>query len=402
MEEFLRASKKALEGLENFRKIKVVMGNESCDLDSAVCALVHGFWHFDKLKTEHVDDVAVIPLLNVTKRMFKIKTEVVYVMKENNIPLELLTFRDEIDLRELSERQMLELSLVDHHTLTDYDVSLAGSVVEVIDHRPQDTNWPWTGRDINLEKVGSCATLVARNILDKNPRLVDQQISSLLKGNYLSRPILIDTSNFSESVARATQLDIQVMQELEKISTNTEPGGGSSGSTGCGDSSGKSTPLETQTNRNKIYSAILNAKTDISCLSPEDLILKDLKFVNGIPIPGLPILVEEFLNLNAALEALNSFTRERESQHQHRLTVILGMNLKGQVVKRDLGVFSFLPNDLENKIVKALESVDSGLDLSPSLSTSKENWSLKLYKQGNVRATRKQILPIIQSASAGC
>ncbi|CAD6232925.1 GSCOCG00007051001-RA-CDS [Cotesia congregata] len=349
------------------------MGNESCDLDSAVCALVHGFWHFDKLKTEHVDDVAVIPLLNVTKRMFKIKTEVVYVMKENNIPLELLTFRDEIDLRELSERQMLELSLVDHHTLTDYDVSLAGSVVEVIDHRPQDTNWPWTGRDINLEKVGSCATLVARNILDKNPRLVDQQISSLLKGNYLSRPILIDTSNFSESVARATQLDIQVMQELEKISTNTEPGG-----------------------------AILNAKTDISCLSPEDLILKDLKFVNGIPIPGLPILVEEFLNLNAALEALNSFTRERESQHQHRLTVILGMNLKGQVVKRDLGVFSFLPNDLENKIVKALESVDSGLDLSPSLSTSKENWSLKLYKQGNVRATRKQILPIIQSASAGC
>lgn len=81
------------EGLENFRKIKVVMGNESCDLDSAVCALVHGFWHFDKLKKEHVDDVAVIPLLNVTKRMFKIKTEVVYVMKENNIPLELLTFR---------------------------------------------------------------------------------------------------------------------------------------------------------------------------------------------------------------------------------------------------------------------------------------------------------------------
>lgn len=105
---------------------------------------------------------------------------------------------------------------------------------------------------------------------------------------------MIDTSNFSESVARATQLDIQVMQELEKISTNTEPDGSSSSSsiTDCGDGSGKSTPLETQTNRNKIYSAILNAKTDISCLSPEDLILKDLKFVNGIPIPGLPILVE--------------------------------------------------------------------------------------------------------------
>lgn len=98
---------------------------------------------------------------------------------------------------------------------------------------------------------------------------------------------MIDTSNFSESVARATQLDIQVMQELEKISTTTNTNSNSNSS-----SSGKSTPSETQTNRNKIYSAILNAKTDISCLSPEDLILKDLKFVNGIPIPGLPILVE--------------------------------------------------------------------------------------------------------------
>ncbi|XP_008550742.1 exopolyphosphatase PRUNE1 [Microplitis demolitor] len=395
MEEFLGASKKALENLGKFKKIKVVLGNESCDLDSAVCTLVHGLWHYDKLKCEHVDDVAVIPVLNVTKRMFRIKTEVVYVFKDNNVPLELLTFRDDIDMRELSERQMLELSLVDHHTLTDYDVSLADSVVEVIDHRPQDTNWPWTGRDINLKKVGSCATLVARNILDKNPRLLDQQISSLLKG-----PILIDTSNFSESVARATQLDIQVMQELEKISTTTNTNSNSNSS-----SSGKSTPSETQTNRNKIYSAILNAKTDISCLSPEDLILKDLKFVNGIPIPGLPILVEEFLNLNGALEAVNSFTRERESQqepqHQQRLTVILGMNLKGQVVKRDLAVFSFLPNDLENKIVKALESGNAELDLSLCRSTFKENWSLKLYKQGNVRATRKQILPIIQSASAG-
>lgn len=43
-------------------------------------------------------------------------------------------------------------------------------------------------------------------------------------------------------------------------------------------------------------------------------------------------------------------------------------------------------------------------DLALSLvsSISKENWSLKLYKQGNVRATRKQILPIIQSALVGC
>ncbi|XP_034942257.1 exopolyphosphatase PRUNE1 [Chelonus insularis] len=371
MEEFLRESKSALNKLDEFTKVKVILGNETCDLDSAVCSLTHGLWHYDNLKNKNIQDVAVIPVLNIKKNELKLKTEVVYLFNEHQVPLELLTFRNEIDLSDLNKRQMLELSLVDHHTLSDYDTSLADAVLEVIDHRPQDPNWMWTGRDVNLEKVGSCATLIARNILEKNPKLLDFHISSLLRG-----PILIDTCNFSESAARATPLDIKVTRELEKIIDT------------C--SSTK------QDSKDEIYSRILSAKTDIGCLSSEDLLLKDLKFVNGIPIPGLPILVKEFLNLNGALEAVNAFTRERECC----LTILLGMDLKENVAKRDLAVFSFLPNDLENKITKALEE-SSVAKLSLLESTSKENWSLKLYKQENVRATRKQILPIIQSASAG-
>lgn len=91
--------------------------------------------------------------------------------------------RDEIELEKLGNEKKLELCLVDHHSLSEQDASLADSVVEIIDHRPQDPNWLWTGRDIiNLEKVGSCATLVAQTIFTKNPAILNAQISNLLQG----------------------------------------------------------------------------------------------------------------------------------------------------------------------------------------------------------------------------
>ncbi|XP_015122140.1 exopolyphosphatase PRUNE1 isoform X1 [Diachasma alloeum] len=366
MEDFLVTSRHALKNLDKYEKIRVILGNESCDLDSAVCSLVLGLFHYSMLEKADTKNAGVIPLLNIPKREFKIKTEVVFHLQHHGIQLEHLSFRDEIELKNLSNEKKLELCLVDHHTLNEHDASLADSVVQVIDHRPQDPNWLWTGRDINLEKVGSCATLVARRIFEEKPDILNAQISNLLQG-----PILVDTCNFSAEAGRATPLDIEIMEKLESLRQE------------------KATKT-----RDEIHSLILDAKTDISSLSPEDLLIKDLKYVNGIPIPGFPILVEEFLNLNRALDAVNSFTSEREC----RITILLGMDFKRDVVKRDLAVFSFLPNELENRIRLALEQSD--LDLQQVSEKSKENWCLRLYKQGGVRATRKQIVPIIQSATA--
>lgn len=73
------------------------------------------------------------------------------------------------------------------------------------------------------------------------------------------------------SAARATTIDIQVMETLDKmlgVSLNQE-------------------------DRDKLYLKILNAKIDISSLSPMEILQKDLKLINGIiAIPGFPILVE--------------------------------------------------------------------------------------------------------------
>lgn len=76
----------------------------------------------------------------------------------------------------------LELILVDHHTLANEDVALKPSVVTIIDHRPLDPAWSWPNVLLNVETVGSCATLVARNVLQKNPDILDTQLSSFLRG----------------------------------------------------------------------------------------------------------------------------------------------------------------------------------------------------------------------------
>lgn len=95
-------------------------------------------------------------------------------------------FRDQLDLEILNNEKKLEIVLVDQHTLPEKDKCLINSVVEIIDHRPQDPRWLWTGKVINLEIVGSCATLVAKSLVEKNSKSLDPVVCSLLRGKLIT------------------------------------------------------------------------------------------------------------------------------------------------------------------------------------------------------------------------
>jgi hypothetical protein len=79
--------------LSSYRTIRVVLGNQTCDLDSAVCALVQGLLEYVDAKKHGQDDVAVIPVMNIPEKEFRIKTEVVYSLRIHDIQPYLLTFR---------------------------------------------------------------------------------------------------------------------------------------------------------------------------------------------------------------------------------------------------------------------------------------------------------------------
>lgn len=79
--------------LSFYQTIRVVLGNPTCDLDSAVCALVQGLLEYTDVEKQRLANVAVIPVMNIPEKEFRIKTEVVYSLKSHGISPSFLTFR---------------------------------------------------------------------------------------------------------------------------------------------------------------------------------------------------------------------------------------------------------------------------------------------------------------------
>jgi len=91
-------------------------------------------------------------------------------------------FRDGIDLKQLQMAGKLQLTLVDHHVLSPANEFLRTSVVEIIDHHPQDPAWLWSQQKVTLTTVGSCCALVANEVIRRCPQLINRQVAALLYG----------------------------------------------------------------------------------------------------------------------------------------------------------------------------------------------------------------------------
>lgn len=88
----------------------------------------------------------------------------------------------------------------------------------------------------------------------------------------LTGTILLDTVNFSKSADRTRELDIKVVEQLENILKIPKTG-----------------LLEY---RSKIFNDLSAARTDITSLTPIQILFKDMKKLGHIPISGMPILIE--------------------------------------------------------------------------------------------------------------
>ncbi|XP_040394567.1 exopolyphosphatase PRUNE1 isoform X3 [Cygnus olor] len=115
MERFVEGRRAALqENIQCHQEVHVVMGNEACDLDSAVSALALAYF---LAKTSSPPKAAFIPVLNIPRSDFALRTETTLLLREQGIAETSLIFRDEIDLARLHQAGLLSLTLVDHHVL---------------------------------------------------------------------------------------------------------------------------------------------------------------------------------------------------------------------------------------------------------------------------------------------
>ncbi|XP_078143399.1 exopolyphosphatase PRUNE1 isoform X3 [Centroberyx gerrardi] len=248
MEDFLSRCRQAVQAdaAEAGPGFHVVLGNEACDVDSMVSALAYAYFLFKTVQSE----MLALPVLNICQSEFVLRSDSVFLLRQTGLSADLLLFRDQLDLLHLQRAGRLRLTLVDHNVLPSADAGLEGAVVEVIDHHLLERE-PSSSCPVTVETVGSCATLVTERIVQKAPDILDQQLAQLLYAT-----ILLDCVNMAPAAGKVTPKDSQYVAVLEER-------------------------FPALPQRGALFAALQAAKFDVSGLSTEQMLLKDMKTVSG-------------------------------------------------------------------------------------------------------------------------
>lgn len=283
--------------------------------------------------------------------------------------------------------------LVDHHVSNT--IQNIENIVEVVDHRPLDPNARFHEHcRVTLQEVGSCATLIAQLVLTSTVSIPIEHKREML--SLLHAAIILDTVNFSSSADKARELDVSIVNQIEDV-----------------------TGFDFN-DRKHLFNELIKARSDVSLLTPYQLLLKDLKIIYNpsnsivVAIPGFPILVEvsqpclphrskqykylffqDFAEEEEdASDAIISFGKNKNCD----LIIIMGLtHTEDGEIRRDMGIFPIKETPINNTIIEKLQSRDE-LDLDLAIKDLEMvNLPLaKIFEQKNVRASRKQIMPIIQ------
>ncbi|XP_021397758.2 exopolyphosphatase PRUNE1 [Lonchura striata] len=366
MERFVAGSRAALQDhVRQQREIHVVMGNEACDLDSTVSALALAYF---LAQTAPAPKAAFVPVLNIPRADLALRTETTFLLRERGIPAAALVCRDEIDLGRLHHAGLLSLTLVDHHVLPGADAALEEAVVEVVDHRPLERHRGAPCR-VTMEPVGSCATLVTERILQGPPGVLDATTAALLHGT-----ILLDCINLSPAAGKVTPRDVACVSLLEERFPELPA-------------------------RDAVFGALQAAKFDVTGLTTEQMLRKDLKVISNdeavVGISGVFEDLETFLLRPGLLQDLETFCQARGYAGLVAMTV--SFNERHEPTRK-LAVYS-AREPLRSTLCQALEEATAPPLLLRPLPSP---WPcVAAYAQGNAVAARKKVLPILRAALGG-
>jgi exopolyphosphatase len=356
--QFLASNRAALSAAKS---VHLVMGNEAADLDSMASSVMYAYY---KAQTAgNSGNVAFIPLINVPRADFKLRTEAVYLFREAGIDIGLLHFADEVDPGALKAAGRLKLTLIDHNKLASFQEQLADCVVEILDHHKDEGLFTSASPRI-IEPVGSSATLVAEALLGKE-ELLETGSATLLLGT-----ILLDTVNLDPEAKRATPKDQQIVERLLK---------------------------STGRDRKGLFDMLQKEKFNVSALDTSDLLRKDYKEwkVGKIQVGIASVLlpVADWLVKDAKLSAsLDLYAKAR------KLDVLIAMNAYTEPkFTRELVVYC-QDAALRSKLLSFLAGSDLGLSPIP---VSNKDAATALYAQANESYSRKKLQPLIDGFFAG-
>ncbi|CAD5122848.1 DgyrCDS11250 [Dimorphilus gyrociliatus] len=303
---YLEWCKTAIANIRGNNILRAVIGNSACDLDSAASAVSFGYYLH---KTSETDNAKTIPVLNINKEDYPLKTEVKHLFDKYGISSSFLHFKDDINLIDYKEKGKLEVVLVDRNTLSEDEIPLKPCITYIVDHHRKQ----WVDDErvkTKIEKVGSCSTLIAELILNSSIT-IDKHLAEML---YTT--IILDTINLSKEADIVTEKDKIILNQLER----------------------KYLPNIDHT---EIFNEYFKAKTDVSSLTLVEILRKDVKIINDanikIGISSIPLPLLTFFNKD------NVFGELREFSKLFSLNLVVIMVLfvtEDNTTKREIAVYS--------------------------------------------------------------
>ncbi|NXK86215.1 PRUN2 protein, partial [Formicarius rufipectus] len=343
---------------KRLEKVHVVLGNKPCDLDSLISTLAYAYF-LDKVSPP---DVLCLPVLNIPRRDFSFFTETRFILEELNIPESFHIFRDEINLHQLNDEGKLSLTLVNSNMLTSDDKSLESAVVQVINPDKQC--------DRSLELQACSSSLVVKEILQKAPELITQQLAYLLRGSILFKCMSLEADNITEQQEKVLSILEEKFPDLpprDKIISALQ---------------------ETQFNAQEIP---VSSQTDASI---EEIMLKDLKEISDgeikVAISTVYMALEDCLLQKNLASDLKVFI----DKYGFDVLVILASCLSDEKqTKQQIAVYSENV-ELGNQICCELEECQNPcLELDP---LECEFDQILIYHQENSSVTCDQIFLLVK------
>ncbi|ODV66666.1 DHH phosphoesterase [Hyphopichia burtonii NRRL Y-1933] len=386
---FLAGLKSQLTSQSAKSPIRFVTGNQSADMDSVISAISYSYFQFI-----FDPSITLVPLINIPRADLSLRRDIVLLLKSHSITEDVLFFLE--DLEEMSQNdRVIELVLVDHCNIQGELLSKLSNekrlkVISIIDHHADEGVFLDSHPRI-IQLNGSCSSLVFNYWFDQfNNREIFQnhELVQLLLG-----PLLVDTSNMTQKVEENDTLSykrykglLNLAEDPNKMNCLNKP--------------------DTKRDLDDFYKQLKKAKKDLEGFSFYDILRKDYKqfsFINkssrvnvGFSSLGKSIFwisknfkidviektLESIINdLNLDVIVITTSYTKKENDEYTREFVYYYKDAK-------FGSISELAKELE---------LNNDIYHQDKLNEMKLINNLKIFNQANIKASRKQVVPVVKN-----
>ncbi|CAL9736929.1 polyphosphatase [Monosporozyma servazzii] len=368
-------------------RLSIVCGNESADFDSVSSALSYAYFDYlYQVQTSQLNNITpLVPVINIPHEDLKLRKDITFMLeKEYSISEDLLFFHEDL-IRWKTENNGLQIDavLVDHNELVNESKKLIDNVIGIIDHH-EDLGLYTDAKPRIVQVTGSCTSLVYNYW---NGKIEDKSaMNDMIK--FMYGAVLLDTANFKHKVEdpdREAVKSYQLFESESKMNLLSQDG--------------KDTFSQEQ-----FFKTLKKAKKDITGLSVRDIMKKDYKqFEFNVGSTGKSItvgigsMVKSLKWLYKEYNGVEIFREECEKyRKEFNLDVVVVMSSSNDKKTGSFNREMALVSSPENQalVMKMIDAMTPILQLEPHKHIPTATcWE---YKQLNVDASRKQVVPCIK------